>query len=121
MSDYNEKRSRLRIDYEATVTICPKGQGSIKGKCSNVSMDGIYLHIDSLLAVETECGVQIVLQGPNSTLTIDIDGVVARSEKGIMAIQFKDNLEWWAIFTIYAQYSGNSPTGSSLCCSETAV
>ena len=61
----------------------------------------------------TVCGAKIVLQGPNSTLTIDIAGVVARSEVGSIAIQFHDNLEWWAIFTIYAQYSGNGPMGNS--------
>lgn len=120
MADYIEKRSRVRIDYEAGVTICPEGLEAIEGKCLNVSMDGIFFKTDSLLPVGTKCCAKIVLQGLNSTLSIDIIGVVARFEEGFMAIQFSDNLEWWAIFTIYAQYSGNSPMGNSHCCSGTA-
>ena len=107
MTDFIDKRSRLRIDYEAAVTIFPEGQESIKGQSSNVSMDGIYVNTDSPLPVGTICNAKIVLQGPNSTLTIDIAGVVTRSGKDSIAIQFCDNLEWWAIFTIYGQYSGN--------------
>lgn len=42
----------------------------------------------------------MVLPGPNSTLTIDIDGVVARSAEGEVVRRY--SLERWAIFTIYA-------------------
>jgi hypothetical protein len=45
-------------------------------------------------------------------------GAVARSGEGYLAVQFYNNLEWWAIFTIYAQYSGNTPVDKSLYCPE---
>ncbi len=118
MAELTEKRSRLRIDYEAAITICPEGLEPIEGQCSNVSMDGIFVKTESVLKVGTACAAKIVLQGPNSTLTIDIDGVVSRAEDGAVAVQFRDNLEWWAIFTIYAQYSGNIPMDGSICCPE---
>ena len=118
MTEQNEKRSRLRVDYEAVVTICTREQDALVGQCANVSMDGILVQVDTLLPMDTDCGVKIVLQGPNSTLTIDIVGVVARSEDGYIAVKFLNNLEWWAIFTIYAQYSGNKAMNTSLCCSE---
>lgn len=120
MADFIEKRSRSRIDYVASITICPSGQSPLRGACTNVSMDGIYVETDQAVDVGIECGAKIILQGPNSTLTIDIIGVVVRSEDGFVALQFSDNLEWWAIFTIYAQYSGNSLKGGSLCCPEKA-
>ncbi len=116
MKEYVEKRSRVRIDYKAAITICPKGYSSIQGQSANVSMDGIFIHAENEVPSGVVCGVKIVLQGPNSRLSIDIEGVVARTEEGAIAVQFRDNLEWWAIFTIFTQYSGNIPKGSPLCC-----
>ena len=121
MSEQSERRSRLRIDYTAAMIICPKGEAPITGQCVNVSMDGIFMETQKVVPVGAECGVQISLQGPNSTLTIDVEGVVVRSGSGSLGLRFRDNLEWWAIFTIYAQYSGNPPTDRSLCCPETAT
>ncbi len=121
MKKYVEKRSRVRIDYKAAITICPNGYSSIQGQSANVSMDGVFIRAENEVPSGVVCGVNMVLQGPNSKLSIDIDGVVARTEEGALAVQFRNNLEWWAIFTIYAQYSGNSPTGNSLCFPETEV
>ena len=118
MQEFVERRSRVRIDYSASITVCPQGSASaVKGACVNVSMDGILIETDDILADGVVCGVKIVLQGENSTLAVDIVGNVARSEDGGIAIQFHENLEWWAIFTIYAQYSGNiAKKGCLLCC-----
>ncbi len=116
MAKFKERRSRVRIDYDAVVVICPKGKPTITGYGTNVSMAGIFVKTQALLPVATECGIQISLQGPNSTLTINIAGIVARVGEEGVGLQFYDNLEWWAIFTIYAQYSGNPPTNCSLCC-----
>ncbi len=117
MQEFIERRSRVRIDYSAAITICPEGADApVKGSCTNVSMDGIYIKTNDILADGVVCGVKIVLQGENSTLSVDIVGTVARSEDGAIAVQFQKNLEWWAIFTIYAQYSGKIAKGCPLCC-----
>lgn len=121
MAKFKERRSRVRIDYDAMVVICPKGQPTSAGYGANVSMDGILVKTQTLLPVGTECGIRISLQGHNSTLTIDITGVVARGGEGCLGLQFYDNLEWWAIFTIYAQYSGNPPANHPRCCHEKVV
>lgn len=118
MPKFKERRSRLRIDYRALITICIEGQPAITGECTNVSMDGVFVLTTKKLAVGSKCGVKIALQGPSSTLTIDIKGTVSRSSHDSLAIQFQNNLEWWAIFTIYTQYSGNQSTDSSLCSPE---
>lgn len=116
MTEQTERRSRMRIDYEAAITLCPQDAPSITGHCANVSMDGLLVKSGSSLAVGTACGVKIILQGPSSSLTIDIEGEVSRCAKGTLAVRFKNNLEWWAIFTIYSQYSGNISVTDSLSC-----
>lgn len=102
-----EKRNRLRVDYEASVIIQPQGlDQEICGRSTNISMTGLYASSDFAVEAGTPCEVSIFLQGQNSLLTMEIGGTVVRSNEGGIAVQFDNDLEWWAIFTIYAQFNG---------------
>lgn len=107
MGATEEKRHRLRVDYEATVIIQPTGHESeICGRSTNISMNGLFVASDYDVDDDTPCEVSIFLQGQNSLLTLEIGGTVVRRVDDGIAVQFDNDLEWWAIFTIYAQFNG---------------
>lgn len=107
MGAATEKRHRLRVDYEASVIIHPKDHDfEICGRSTNISMTGLFAASEHEVEAGTPCEVSIFLQGQNSLLTMEIAGQVIRSEDDGIAVQFNNDLEWWAIFTIYAQFNG---------------
>ena len=107
MGEKSERRGRSRVNYAASVVIRPNGYDfEICGQSTDISMNGLHAVSKCDVPNGTNCEVLMFLQGKNSLLTMEIGGEVTRCADDGIAVRFDDDLEWWAIFTIYSQFSG---------------
>jgi hypothetical protein len=105
---HEERRRRLRIQFSAKVMLKTDHYESVIGAhMCNISMNGLFIKTAERLPVGTPCRVEIVMTGRSSDLVMRTNGVIARLESSGLGVQFLNDLEWWAIFSIYAKY-GNS-------------
>jgi len=100
-----EKRERLRIDFETQVVL--KFQSinlDLKARMKNISMKGIFVETDKIISLDTPCQIEVVITAPSSKLTIQTEGFVSRHDPEGLGVKFKDNMEWFAFFSIFEYY-----------------
>ncbi len=100
-----ERRQRNRVVFETRVNVRSLDEVFIsEGISKNIGMSGIYIEIPAFLDPDTICNVEIILNAKHSHLVLHIKGFVVRNDERGMAVKFSNDLEWWALFAIYAQY-----------------
>lgn len=101
---HDEKRSRLRASFQTDVVVTSHNGKRIKGLLDNVSISGMYIQTEHSITVGSNCNVDIVIFGRNSSLKLSVSGSVARSDDSGIGIKFDSDLEWWTLFPIFASY-----------------
>lgn len=103
-----DKRKRLRINFSAQTRILDTENGkNYQVSMTDISMNGLSGASEEIpLKNGQKCCVEIIIPGRTSRLILEINGRIARNEKGIVAVEFDNDLEWWAIFSIYRPYGG---------------
>jgi len=99
------KRKRVRIDFEAQVLLRFEASDFLlDAKMKNICINGIFVETETRIAVNTPCRINVIINAPNSRLTIETDGYVCRHDPSGLGIAFKNNLEWFAFFSIFEYY-----------------
>jgi hypothetical protein len=106
----DNKRKRLRIPFESQVLLKFKELGAIlEAKMKNISINGIFVETSIFIPIHTPCDIEIVITAPHSKLTMQIEGFVSRQDPNGLGIQFINDMEWFAFFSIF-QYYGRQNT-----------
>ncbi len=85
----NDKRKRTRVHFETQVVL-KTDVSEIKAGANSldISLKGMFISTDEKIPVGTPCDMEIVLSGTTSRLALNIEGVVARHDKGGLGITF---------------------------------
>lgn len=98
----DEKRGRLRLGYTTRVLMTTVGsEQAIEATLANISMNGLYATTTEKLPLDAQCRVQVILTGSDSTLTMNVKGVVVRTDSDGIGIHFGHDMEWWPVFSMY--------------------
>lgn len=98
----DEKRGRLRLGYTTQVLVMANGSGkTIAANLANISMNGLYATCGEKLPLHTQCRVQVILTGSDSTLTMNVKGEVVRTDSDGIGVHFGHDMEWWPVFSMY--------------------
>jgi hypothetical protein len=105
----DDKRKRLRIPFESQVLLKFKDLGAIlEAKMKNISINGIFVETSIFIPVNTPCDIEVVITAPHSKLTMQIEGFVSRHDPTGLGIQFINDMEWFAFFSIFQYYGRDS-------------
>lgn len=106
--DITERRNGVRVDFRVPVEIfCSEQDCLLNGVLVNLSMRGMLLEADTgsvPVAIDGKngCKARLIFQGKGSRLIIDeLHFSVVRQEKNMLAMEFKEALEWFLLFTVY--------------------
>ncbi|MBN2040888.1 MAG: PilZ domain-containing protein [Spirochaetes bacterium] len=83
-----EKRTNTRILFNVTALVKYK-EKEIKCSVENLSLNGILVKTDENIPVGEEVNINILMEGSTSHLTINLEGIVKRSDDSEMAAAFK--------------------------------
>lgn len=102
----NDKRKRLRISFATkTMIIDPENRKNYEVAMSDISMNGMRGAISGIpMQNGQSCCVEIIIPGKTSRLILEVNGKIARKTDESIAVEFENDLEWWAIFSIYKPY-----------------
>lgn len=100
----DEKRKRRRVPFRTQVVLKIGTEVLIETTSADISMNGVLIETDKKVPLGSPCELEIVLSGKTSKLAMYVKGSVARQDVSCIGIKFDDDLEWWSIFAIYAQY-----------------
>lgn len=90
------------MPFNADVQCRIEGNEPLPGKLKDISSLGVFIEAKDVPPINSECELEIALNGNNSRLVIDqLKGKVVRHVNGGMAISFFDRLEWIALVPIY--------------------
>ena len=96
-----ERQRSFRMPFNAEV-ICHVDENEFQGTIRDLSVSGFYMETASNPPTASKCGIEIVINGDHSRLTIDnLNGLVKRSDEHGVGIEFDDRLEWVALVPIY--------------------
>lgn len=99
---HDEKRGRLRLGYTTQVLLTTAGSAeTIAATLANISMNGLYAITNEKLPLDAQCRVQVILTGSDSSLTMQVNGVVVRTDSDGIGIHFGHDMEWWPVFSMY--------------------
>jgi hypothetical protein len=99
------KRKRIRISFDAQVNIVFETVDVILNtRMKNISMNGIFVETDKTIPLNTPCHIEVIVTAPHSRLTIETMGFVSRYDPAGLGIKFKNNMEWFAFFSIFEHY-----------------
>jgi hypothetical protein len=102
---HDEKRNRMRLPFEAPALVQAGTTGVVAGAMlKDISIDSLYLATEKKIPVGYACDVEVVLSGRTSSLTLHVQGKVVRQDSSGLAVQFFNDLEWWALFPIFARF-----------------
>ena len=105
MKTDDNKRKRIRIDFETQVVLDFEALGTLlAAKMKNISMNGIFVETGEKSPLNTPCRIQVVVKAPSSRLTIETEGFVCRHDPAGLGVAFKNDLEWFAFFSIFEYY-----------------
>lgn len=111
METCKDKRKRLRIEFETQVQLYFEGLDlTVTGKMKNISINGIFVETNHPVGFKTPCRITVIINAPHSRLTIETDGFVSRHDPSGLGVKFKNNMEWFAFFSIYEHYGKNYAT-----------
>lgn len=83
-----EKRNNTRVVYNVSALLNYQDK-KIKCSVENLSLNGILLKSDEEIPKDTDVNIEIILEGTSSQLSINLEGIVVRSEKSETAVEFK--------------------------------
>ena len=99
------KRKRIRISFEAQAELRFETIDAILStKMKNISMNGIFVETDKIIPLNTPCDIKVLVTAPHSKLTIETQGFVSRHDSSGLGVKFKNNMEWFAFFSIFEYY-----------------
>lgn len=84
-----DKRKTTRVIYNVKAEIS-YDNGLIQGEVINLSLTGMFLKTTEKIPVNTKTSITLFLIGSTSELKIQLTGIVIRTEKKGIAIQFKE-------------------------------
>ena len=86
-----ERRTTQRVQLHAEVTIHLDDQPFAAGvDLRDISLEGLNVSIDKELPVGRICGLEIVIRGPSSDLSLRTRGRVLRQDESGAAIKFTE-------------------------------
>jgi hypothetical protein len=95
-----ERRKSFRFPLNTKV-FCHINEKIYQGTVRDLSLTGLYINTTDSPPISSICELEIVLHGDHSCLTIHkVAGVVLRSDKDGVGIQFIERLEWVALLPI---------------------
>ena len=101
----NDKRKRLRIAFETTALLKFETMDLVlEAKMKNISMNGIFVETDKSIPIDTPCEIEVIITAPHSKLTMQTEGFVSRHDPAGLGVQFQNNMEWFAFFSIFDHY-----------------
>lgn len=108
-----DKRKRLRINFSAQTKILDIENGKdYSVAMTDISMNGLSGTSEGIpLKNGQNCNLEIIIPGKTSRLILEISGKIARIDGATVAVEFDNDLEWWAIFSIYKPYGGKENDG----------
>lgn len=108
-----DKRKRLRIHFSAQTKILDTLNGiGYSVAMTDISMNGLSGTSEGIpLKTGQNCNVEIIIPGKTSRLILEISGRIARIDADTVAVEFDNDLEWWAIFSIYKPYGNKENDG----------
>ena len=96
-----ERQRSFRMPFNAEV-ICHLDEKEFQGTIRDLSVSGFYMETTNHPPTASKCGIEIVINGDHSRLTIDnLKGLVKRRDEHGVGIEFDDRLEWVALVPIY--------------------
>jgi len=105
MKTPDDKRQRLRMDFESQVALkFENPDQTLTATMKNISMNGIFVETDRIIALDSLCRVEVIITAPSSRVTIEAQGFVARHDPAGLGVKFKNDLEWFAFFPIFEYY-----------------
>jgi hypothetical protein len=105
MTPNDDKRKRLRIPFESQVLLKFNDLGAIlEAKMKNISINGIFVETSIYIPVKTPCDIEVIITARHSKLTMQIEGFVSRQDPNGLGIQFINDMEWFAFFSIFQYY-----------------
>ena len=109
METNNNMRKRLRIEFETTALLKFETMDLVlEAKMKNISMNGIFVETDKTIPIDTPCEIEVIITAPHSKLTMQTEGFVSRHDPNGLGVQFKNNMEWFAFFSIFEHYGRTS-------------
>jgi len=96
-----ERQRSFRMPFNAEI-ICYTDGDEFQGTIRDLSVSGLFMETAHCPPTDSKCGIEIVINGDHSRLTIDkLSGLVVRCEERGVGIEFYDRLEWVALVPIY--------------------
>ena len=109
MKTNKNNRKRRRIPFECQTQLKFADLGLVlEATMKNISINGIFVETDRRIRVNSPCDIEVVIIAPHSKLTMQIEGFVCRHDPTGLGIQFVNNLEWFAFFSIFQYYGRDS-------------
>lgn len=107
--EFQERRKGTRTTFLTRVILSfSDGQDDVEGDLQDISIFGMFIETDRMVAPGSPCAVRIVITARNSRLVLkDIEGSVVRCDQRGLGIQFDARFEWYVIFKIYTHFSRN--------------
>jgi len=101
----NDERQRLRVKCSARVLVETGDRRVVRGRLRDVGLQSLYLFWDSdadaFLIYGEKVKVKVTMQRDSSSLTIELDGHVARMDDSGFVVQFSRSLRWWPVFILF--------------------
>lgn len=88
MKKTKNRRKFIRSNISIATRLTPSGAPSINAIAIDLSMSGILVQTDATLEIGSKCHVSMLIGHYMHELPISAEGVVARVQKGIIAICF---------------------------------
>lgn len=87
--DSQNKRRGTRVMFNVNAELS-FGDETIRGEVRNLSLKGMLVDVDKPVPENTDLFITIYLSGSSSTLTLNMKGVVVRSDLNGLAVLFKE-------------------------------
>jgi hypothetical protein len=87
--DSHDKRRGTRVRFNVNAELS-YGDQTIRGEVRNLSLKGMLVDVDKTIPENTGLSITIYLSGSSSSLTLDMKGVVVRSDQNGLAVLFKE-------------------------------
>jgi PilZ domain len=86
-----ERRNHQRVDFLTALNVIIETEDKkieVTGDSKDLSLKGIFITTDEKAPVGSLCSVKVFLSGSKDELALHIQGVVARTEKNGLGINF---------------------------------
>lgn len=104
MKNLNDRRQAFRMLFTPKVILhLSDSDVTFVGKACEISVAGLSAQIHNIPAVSGKCGVEIILEGKHSNITVNgISGTFKRQDDESVVIIFNEPFEWVPLVPIFA-------------------